>query len=372
MSADLLYTDVEESLRSSTSRLLASRLDARAIADCFDGDDAARDVWGPLAAQIGVAGLLVPEDLGGAGASTREAAVVAEALGRGVAPVPFVTSAVVATSLLVAAGDAARLEELVAGEATAVLAVPLSTTPGVPATTVEVIDAGLAGRVTSVADADRARWLVVPARRADGPLELHVVDAEAVTTEAVVSLDMTRPLSDVVLDGAVSTVLADGGRAEDLVRDALLHGAGVLASEQLGLAQWCLDTTLEYVKGRHQFGRAIGSYQAVKHRLADLWVDVVHATAVARYAADCLARGDDDRDVAVSLAQAVCSDVAVHAAEQAIQLHGGIGMTWEHPAHLYLKRAKADQVALGTSEWHRTRLADLVDVAPGAGQEQSS
>ncbi|MBO0881675.1 MAG: acyl-CoA dehydrogenase, partial [Mycobacterium sp.] len=123
---------------------------------------------------------------------------------------------------------------------------------------------------------------------------------------------------------------------------------------------WCLDTTLAYVKQRKQFGRAIGSYQAIKHRLADLWVEVNSAAAAARYAADTCARRDVDAAIAAAVAQAYCSDIAVHAAEECIQLHGGIGMTWEYPAHLYLKRAKSDQLAFGTAYRHRARLAQLV------------
>jgi alkylation response protein AidB-like acyl-CoA dehydrogenase len=147
------------------------------------------------------------------------------------------------------------------------------------------------------------------------------------------------------------------------VAEALQTGAALLASEQLGLARWCFDTTLAYAKQRKQFGRAIGSYQAVKHRLADLWFEVGAATAVARYAADTCAHGDEDAAAAAAIAQAYCGGVAVHAAEECIQLHGGIGMTWEYPAHLYLKRAKSDQLALGTAYRHRARLAQLVGLA---------
>ena len=145
--------------------------------------------------------------------------------------------------------------------------------------------------------------------------------------------------------------------------EALQTGAALLASEQLGVARWCFDTTLAYAKQRKQFGRAIGSYQAIKHRLADLWFEVGAATAVARYAADMCARGDEDAAAAAAIAQAYCGGVAVHAAEECVQLHGGIGMTWEYPAHLYLKRAKSDQLALGTAYRHRARLAQLVGLA---------
>ncbi len=141
---------------------------------------------------------------------------------------------------------------------------------------------------------------------------------------------------------------------------ALTAGAAILASEQLGLAERCLEMTVDYVKERKQFGRAIGSYQALKHRLAEVWAGVTQARAVARYAADCLATGDPDAAVAASIAQAYCSPVAVRAAEECVQMHGGIGFTWEHPAHLFLKRAKADAVALGTARAHRALLGDQV------------
>jgi alkylation response protein AidB-like acyl-CoA dehydrogenase len=140
--------------------------------------------------------------------------------------------------------------------------------------------------------------------------------------------------------------------------EVLRFGAGLLACEQLGVAEWCLDTTLAYVKERHQFARPVGSFQAVKHRLADLWLDVVRARAAARAA---VAEGGA---VTVAVAQAWNAGVAVHAAEEAVQLHGGIGMTWEHPVHLYLKRAKATEIALGTPGDHREALASLADL-PG-------
>jgi alkylation response protein AidB-like acyl-CoA dehydrogenase len=206
-------------------------------------------------------------------------------------------------------------------------------------------------------DALTADVLVVPTDNG-----LHCIDAGLVQRTPVSSLDMTRPLCDLVFDGAQGTPLAPRGSG---ARDgALLIGRALLASEQVGLAQRCLDMTVEYVKTRYQFGRQIGSYQALKHRMADVWAAVTQARAVARYAAACIADHDDDAPVAVSLAQAYCSPVAVHAAEECVQLHGGLGFTWEHPAHLYLKRAKADSILLGTARAHRARLGELVGLPP--------
>jgi alkylation response protein AidB-like acyl-CoA dehydrogenase len=147
----------------------------------------------------------------------------------------------------------------------------------------------------------------------------------------------------------------------------------MLASEQVGVASWCLAGTVDYLRERRQFGRQVGSFQALKHRLADLYVGVESGTAVARYAAAALAADDGDSDVATAIAASYCGNLAVTAAEEALQLHGGIGMTWEHPVHLYLKRAKTDQLAFGHPGEHRLRLADLVDLPLGpteAGERQ--
>jgi alkylation response protein AidB-like acyl-CoA dehydrogenase len=181
---------------------------------------------------------------------------------------------------------------------------------------------------------------------------------------------MTRQLCDLTLDGVPARRIAAGAAAEQAIAAALAAGAGILASEQLGIAERCLDMTVAYVKERRQFARPVGSFQAIKHRLADLWVTVIQARAAARYAATCLAAGDADAQVAVALAKATCSDVAVKAGQETVQLHGGIGFTWEHPAHLYLKRAKADSIGFGTADAHRASLARLADL-PGAGGDEA-
>jgi alkylation response protein AidB-like acyl-CoA dehydrogenase len=375
---DLLYSDTEEALRDSVRRLFADRCPPESVATAYN--QAPQDfsaLWQALAAELGVAGLLVPESLGGAGAGAREAAIVMEEIGRAVAPVPFLSSAVLATVALLRAGDTETVPALARGELTAALVVPLSTAPGDSVAGVSAGADGLSGLVGSVAGAGEADVLVVPVASSDG-LELHTVSRTATGVEVspALALDMTRPLASVRFSGVASSRV---GPADPALGDALETGAALLASEQLGVAQWCLDTTLDYAKQRKQFGRAIGSYQAIKHRLADLWFEVGAATAVARYAADTCARGDvgarpqregpppacgGDAATAAAIAQAYCSGIAVHAAEECVQLHGGIGMTWEYPAHLYLKRAKSDQLALGTAYRHRARLAQLVNLPP--------
>jgi alkylation response protein AidB-like acyl-CoA dehydrogenase len=361
--SDLLYSDTEEALRDSVRRLFADRCPPEAINSVYDA--APQDfsgVWRTLATELGMAGLLVPEELGGAGATAREAAVVMEEIGRAVAPVPYLSSAVVATVALLQAGDTDTVRGLAAGSLTAALAVPLSTAPGDAITALRADRNGLTGRITSVVGVGEADVLLVPVAGPDG-LELHTVDRDAAGLDVspVLSLDMTRPLANVEFSDAASSRVGSVP-ADAAVTAALETGAALLASEQLGIAQWCFETTVAYAKQRKQFGRAIGSYQAIKHRLADLWIELNSAAAAARYAADTRARQDADATIAAAVAQAYCSGIAVHAAEECVQLHGGLGMTWEYPAHLYLKRAKSDQLAFGTTYRHRARLAGLVDL----------
>ncbi len=377
--SDLLYSEVEEALRGSVRSLLAARSPLPAVlrrAESAEPYD--MDLWRALAVEVGVAGLLVPEHLGGAGASAREVAVVLEELGRAVAPVPFLGSAVVATTALLGClspdqdgsggGDspadpeiaAKLLAELARGERTAVLVVSFASRSG-GGVAVAASGGRLTGTVTSVADALTADVLLVLTE--DG---LYVVDATdpGVTVTPVVSLDQTRQMCDVTLDGVAGRLVAVRATASAAVSDALVAGAALLASEQLGLALWCLETTVDYLKTRRQFGRIIGGYQALKHRIADVWVEVTQARAVARYAAVCLADGDPDLAVAAALAQAFVGPVAVRTAEECLQLHGGIGFTWEYPIHQYLKRAKADSIAFGTAAANRALLASLVDLLP--------
>ncbi|MCG8916340.1 acyl-CoA/acyl-ACP dehydrogenase [Actinokineospora sp. PR83] len=358
---DLLYSDVEEELRASVRALLAARADSAKVLGRVEGEQSLDlDLWRTLAVDLGATSLPIPEALGGQGAGFRETAVVAEELGRAVAPVPFLGSAVLATGallhLLGQGPDAqaeAALTRLAEGAATAALVVPLSTHPGGPLPAVSADGDALTGTVRSVADAAVADLLVVLA--GDG---LFLVEAAAAQVSPVVSLDLTRPVADVVLNATPGVRLSGSGEAA--VRAAVLVGAGILASEQVGIAEWCLTTTVAYLKERYQFGRPVGSFQSLKHRLADLWQEIVLARAAARAAADALATGAEDLEITVLVAQSLCAAVALHAAEEAVQLHGGIGMTWEHPVHLYLKRAKADEIALGTPGRHRAALAPLV------------
>jgi alkylation response protein AidB-like acyl-CoA dehydrogenase len=374
---DLLYSDTERALSESLVSLLADRggLD-KALARAESGQTYDDALWSAVAGDLGLAGLLIPERDGGAGASYKEAAAAAEALGSFVAPIPFLGSAVVATAALLSVGSRAAtdlLGRMADGSVTTALAVPFATAPGrdfpadarISGPKPGDASAGvtrLRGTVSGVADALPASVLLVPA---DGvPDGLYLVDMAAggVTKTPVISLDMTRQLCDLVFDDAPGTLIASGPAASAALEAALSAGAGILAAEQVGVAQRCLDMTVAYVKERKQFARPVGSFQGLKHRLADLWVSITQARAASRYAAACLAADDPDVKVAVALAKAYCSEVAVQSAQECVQMHGGIGFTWEHTAHLYLKRAKADSIGFGTADAHRASLAALADL----------
>ncbi|MER6142564.1 acyl-CoA dehydrogenase family protein [Streptomyces sparsogenes] len=392
---DLLYSEAEDDLRAAVRSLLADRCPPSAVlAEAEGRRPYDPSLWRSLAAEMGTAGLLVPDKLGGQGATAREAAVVLEELGRAVAPVPYLSSAVLATTALLGCDTdeqhvARLLGALASGRAVGALALPLSTPPGggaPPATVTARGDGALTGRVTAVAGAVGAEVLLVPAEGPDG-YGLYAVETTAlgaadapgtaetpaapaapgVTAEPLTPLDLTRPLAALHFTEAPARRLAGPDRARAAVGRALTAGAGLLASEQLGLAEWCLTETVRHTKDRHQFGRPIGSFQALKHRMAGLWLELVSARATARHAADALAADSPEVPVAVAVAQAYCAPVAVHAAQECVQLHGGIGMTWEHPAHLYLKRAKSDEIALGTPGRHREALAGLVDLPAPVG-----
>jgi alkylation response protein AidB-like acyl-CoA dehydrogenase len=387
---DLLYSDTERALAESLSSLLADRggLD-KVLARTESAETYDDGLWHAVAVELGCAGLLIPERDGGAGASYREACSAAEALGSAVAPVPFVGSAVVATAALlsIAGGSPASagtpftparaaadlLGRMADGSVTVALAASFASPPGAgfPVSVrvagprpgdAETGVARLRGMVSGVADALPASVLLVPADGVPNALYLVDMSASGVAKAPVVSLDMTRQLCDLSFDDAPGTLVASGPAAAQAVDAALTAGAAVLAAEQVGLAQRCLDMTLGYVKERRQFARPVGSFQALKHRLADVWVAVTQARAASRYAAACLATSHPDAKVAVAMAKAYCSETAVLAAQECVQLHGGIGFTWEHPAHLYLKRAKADSIGFGTPDAHRAALASMVNL----------
>ncbi|MBH5146679.1 acyl-CoA dehydrogenase family protein [Rhodococcus erythropolis] len=285
----LLYSELEGEVRDGVKNVLDKRSSWPATLERTETENTVdADLWRSLAVDVGLVGLAVPESVGGGGASWREVAVVLEELGRRCAAVPFLGHAVTATALLVEIGDRDLLEHAASGDVTVALAVPANSLAWhLPKLNTTVEDGKVSGSVRSVSDAVTAQILLVPV---DG--DLYAVDASAVSITPALSLDMTRQLADIEFVSAPATLVASEVSAA--LGHALAISSALLASEQLGLAEEALQITVEYLKERRQFGRVLGSYQALKHRLADLWVEITNARAVARYAAACAAEDSDD------------------------------------------------------------------------------
>jgi alkylation response protein AidB-like acyl-CoA dehydrogenase len=322
------------------------------------------DAWRLLGTEMGLAGLGIAEDLGGAGGGLAELTVVATELGRALLPVPFFSSTVLAGQILARCPDTDRdlLARLSAGDELAAFA---GTDPDgcwrpdrVP---VEAkADGRLHGQADFVLDGAAAAHLVVAARTPDGcDLFLVAAGAEGVQRRALPTLDPTRAQARITFDGAPGTPLTAGGAGAAAVTAGLDVALVVLAAEQVGGAAACLDLAVEYAKLRHQFSRPIGSFQAIKHKLADLLLLVeMGRSAVDRAMA---AEPDPARLAeAAAVAKIWCSDAYTTVATENVQIHGGIGFTWEHDAHLYFRRARADEQLLGDATVHRERLATLL------------
>jgi alkylation response protein AidB-like acyl-CoA dehydrogenase len=305
--------DDSKELRDSVRGFLAEQAPVRSQL----ADDPS--IWKRLTAELGLTGLAVPEEHGGSGASFVELAVVLEEAGRTLLRAPLLSTAVAAVAL-VDAGAADLVPRLVDGSTSAAFVVGDISTAG-PAGDL------LSGTVPQVVDAASAGLLLVTAGDT-----LYAVDAAIADIQPAQPLDPTRPLARVVLDGTHGRPVGDSAHAIDL-----LHVA--LAAESVGAARRVLELTVDYLKLRQQFGRPLGSFQALRHRIADLTVELEAATSTAWYAARAVAERSPELPVVAPLAKATATDAFAHIAGESIQLHGGIGFTWEHDAHLYFKRA---------------------------------
>lgn len=323
--------------------------------------------WAPLTEQIGVAGLAVPEAYGGAGGGARDVHVLMEELGRVLSPLPCLGSAVLTAGALLASGDEEACGRLLPGlaEGTSVGALAWAEQGSWDAEAIRARAVPRPGGGWLVTGAKEyvLDWpdigVLVVAARTDAGVSLFEVapGASGVRREPVVAMDSTRALARWVFDGAAGRLLGrdgDGGRQLEHVRDL---ACAALAAEQVGAAERGLELTVEYARERVQFGRPIGSFQAVKHRLADAYVLVESARSAALGAAFAADEDPGALPRASAVAQSVCSEAFSAVAGEMIQLHGGIGITWEHDAHRYFKRAHGAGELFGAPAHHRARLA---------------
>ena len=323
-------------------------------------------VWRAMADQLRLHGLAIPEEYGGEGFGYTELGLVLEEMGGALLTGPYFASAVLAASVLLHCDDEEARRRYLPGVASGETIAPLALTErsgrwdseGVETTARRDGDRwSLRGTKHYVPYGGIADLILVAARTDLGHVALFAVeDRDDVTCRQQSTLDPTRRQS--VIDFAdTSAVRIGDGDAWPGLRRALAHAAGALANEQVGGAQRCLDQAVAYVKVRKQFGRPIGSFQAIRHRCADLMLDIECARGAAQYAVRAADHFPAEFEAAAALAKAHCSDVYARAAAANIQLHGGIGFTWEHPAHMYFKRAKSSAMLLGDAEYHRGLLA---------------
>lgn len=328
-------------------------------------------VWKQASEQLGLAGLDIPEMYGGSGASFREVAVVMEALGSSLACLPFFSTAILAAGALLAADDeGARKEHLpgiAAGGTIATLAVAElngSSAPDIH-TSGERKGSGFILRGTKyfVVDGGAADLVLVVGQAPEG-LSLFAVegDAPGLTRTPMQTLDPTRKLARLELAGVPAQLIGPEGSAPVVLERVRDRAALAIACEQLGIASRALAMAVEYAKSRVQFGRPIGSFQAVKHRCVDMAQRIEAARSAAQWGAATFVEGSESSGIAAALATVCCADASVFATAENVQVHGGIGFTWEHPAHLYFRRARSSALLHGSADDARELLLQRLGV----------
>lgn len=364
------FSEEQEELRRLARKWLEEKSPSAVVRRLMDSEDGFDHALWKETAAMGWQAMAIPEEYGGAGFGFLEQVVLLEEMGRALHPTPYLATAVMAASLLLEAGSEEQkqkyLPALAAGDLTATVAFTepngLWEEAGVEATAARNARGFvLSGTKSFVLDGHTAGLLIVAARTADG-VGLFLLDAtsSALSRRRLETMDMTRKLAEVIIDAvevAPEALLGEVGTGWNLIERMLARAAVALAAEQVGGAQKCLDMSVDYAKVRHQFGRPIGSFQAIKHKCADMLVQVESARSAAYYAAWAVSEDNDEVPLIAPLAKSYCSEAFFFCASENIQIHGGIGFTWEHDAHLYFKRAKSSELLFGEPAHHRAVLA---------------
>jgi len=346
---DFVFTDEQRMIAETAQAFFTENATSERTRAAMATGGIDHALWQAFCQELGLSGIGIPESAGGAGLGLVELAIIAEAAGAQVAALPLLGSLGLAAQAIAAGGsDAQRtawLPALLAGETIAahITAADLAADGNRISASSAFVAHGSAAQLFLVSGASGS-WLV----RADAP---------GVTVTAQTTMDQTRPYARVTITGAEGEALADGDAGAQAATNAALV---VLAAEGLGLAQAALDRTVAYSRDRVQFGRAIGSFQAYKHRLADMMVEIEQARSAVYWAACAVDEGAEDARLAVHAAKSFAADTAFRCASDMIQLHGGIGFTWDHDAHLFFKRARALQTMMGNGDWHREQIAAMV------------
>jgi alkylation response protein AidB-like acyl-CoA dehydrogenase len=361
-----------EDLREAVRGFLRARSPSAAVREAMESPDGYDErVWRELSHDMGLPGIAAPEEFGGAGAGMAELAVVFEETGAALLCSPLFATVALAVPALLSSGDHAAMKQLlpgvIDGSTTATLILNNDLGPWHPESvtlTAHPASAGfhINGDAAMVLDGHTADVILLAARTEAG-LSLFETESTApgLHRERLASLDRTRRIAKLRFDDVPASLIGtDGGAAAGLARTSDL-ALVALGAEQVGAAQRCLDMAVDYAKNRIQFGRAIGSFQAVKHRCADMLVAVEGARSAAMHAAEVADTPDSaELSIAATVTKIASSEAFLLAALDNMRVHGGIGFTWEHDAHLYVRRAKASQLMFGSPDTHAQRLADLI------------
>ena len=374
---DFAFSDEQQMLKDTARRFLDDKVPAAVVRSLMETDSGFDDGHWQAIAEQGWQAMAIPEEYGGAGFSFMEVAILMEEMGRSLFPVPYLSSIVLGADLVQRAGTEEQKSEILpdvaAGERRLALA-HLEPSGDWGPDGIEMVavadgdDLVLNGTKSFVIDGHTADTLLVVVRTGIGTTGsegISVVmvpsDSPGVSASRLETMDMTRKQAEITFDDVTvpaASVLGRSGSGWRSLEETLEQAVVALAFEQVGGAQACLDMAVGYAKERVQFGRPIGSFQAIKHKCADMLVRVESAKSAAYYAGWAASTGDDDLAVAAPLAKSYCSEAYFFCAAESIQVHGGIGFTWEHDAHLYFKRAKTDELLFGTPARHRSVLAD--------------
>ncbi len=366
-------TEEQEELRKTVRAFLDAKSSEESVREQMetdDGYDAA--VWTQMAEQMGLQGLHIPEEYGGSGYGYVELGIVLEEMGRSLLCAPFFSTVVLAANALLLSGDEAAKKEYLPGIASGqTIATVAFTEPngkwdesGIETTATASGDGyTLNGTKSFVLDGNIANLIIVAAKT-DAGTSLFAVqgDAAGMTRTPLSTMDQTRKQAKIEFDNTPAKLIGEDGKGWDIMSGVLDLAAVSLAAEQVGGSQMVLDMAVEYAKVRVQFGRPIGSFQAIKHKCADMLLEVESAKSVAYYGMWCASEMNDELPSTASLAKAYCSEAYFHSAAENIQIHGGIGFTWEHPAHLYFKRAKSSELLFGDPTYHRELLAQRIGI----------
>ena len=368
----IAFTQEHDDLRESTRRFLEQRSstqDLRRLMESQHTYDPA--VWEQLAQQLGLPGIAIPEEYGGSGYGIIEQVIILEEMGRALLSAPYFSSVILAATALLESGDEAACRELLPGIADGSTVATLAwveklgawdATARIDASATPTADGWLlTGHKTLVLDGTTASLVLVVANTPAGPSLFAAVPGTAgVTSRLLKTLDSTRAFADIEFDGTPVRLIGADGAAGVILERTLQIAAVALAAEQIGTAERCLQISIDYSKLRIQYGRPIGSFQALKHRFVDLLLEIETAKSATYHAAAAAAADDPELPLVSSMAKASASDALVHTASEMIQFHGGIGFTWEHDAHLYFRRAKITEQFLGSPQMHREVVAGLL------------